>query len=141
MPDEKVISFGYSLEWLRARNQKLSDAGFRVYDAFDEPSARRLVAKAGSSALITGHLVPEAVRNRVAHEARRVNPNIAIVMLYDGRIENAALADAALNTVTADHNLAEVVRHLVAEKQKRTKARRRTKNRASTQSFSSNQQT
>jgi len=59
-------------------------------------------------------------RIRVAPYARRHNPNVRIIVLYRGSIDNAEMADAVLNAAVDPQDLLQALQELLTGAPKRT---------------------
>jgi DNA-binding response OmpR family regulator len=116
MEQPKILSFGYRLDRLTSRSERLRDAGYIVDMASDASQAEFLARKNCYAAAVLGAAVPTRDRNRIAELILAKNRACAIVMLYEGSIRNAELADAVLNCDTAEQNLPETIRHLLSQR-------------------------
>lgn len=116
----KILSVGFLVEPLVRRSTALSQEGFIVSTISNAAKAARSLRETEYDALVLGPAIPEPLRNTLALTARRLNPHIAIVMLYSGSIDNAEQADAVLNASTAEQNLAEAIRHVMGLKRRKT---------------------
>lgn len=115
----KILSVGFLLEHLVRRSVALSQAGFTVATISNAAKASRLLREGEYDALVLGPALPESLRNSLALTAKRRNPRIGVVMLYSGSIDNAEQADAVLNASTAEQNLGEAIRHVMALKRRK----------------------
>ena len=109
----RVLSVGYLVGELRKRNQRLQEAGFAV-DSASRPNDAFALAKANPyNCAVFGAAVPEPIRNGISAVVREKNPDAVIVMLYWTGIQNTELADAVLHVNTSDHDLQNILKHLL----------------------------
>ena len=59
-------------------------------------------------------------RIRVTQYARRHNPNVRIIVLYRGSIDNAEMADAVLNAAVDPQDLLQALQELLTGAPKKT---------------------
>jgi DNA-binding response OmpR family regulator len=112
----KILSVGYSRKRVLERTRVLRRAGYEVIATTDAAMAELLAASADLDLLVLGSTLGTAERNRIAARARAHNPQVRIVMLYQGSIEHAELADALLGQLQPEA-LVEAVRLLLADDQ------------------------
>jgi DNA-binding NtrC family response regulator len=98
---------------LKARNETLRNAGFEVSSCAGTAHAKWLFRKHRHSAVVVGHAVPVAERNQFAAYLRRTSPQTKIVFLYEGRAEDAQLADGIVNVEEGPAYLAQTVQYLL----------------------------
>lgn len=116
MEEQRILAVGYRLDRLMPRAARLRKAGYVVDMASAEAQAEFLVRQNRYAAAVLGAAIPEEVRNRLALSLINLNPQCAIIMLYEVSIRNAELADAVLNYETAEQNLPETIRHLLSQR-------------------------
>ncbi len=109
----RILSLGYSVSLLIAREKALNEAGCQVESVTWLEEASELVEAKQHDLLVIGHRVPEEVRNRAASLFRTRNPNGRIVFLYLGSIHNADMADAVISVLNSPADLAIAISHQV----------------------------
>ena len=109
----RILSVGYLVDHLRARNERLREAGFAVDSASDASEAAELVRSVIYDAAVFGAAVPEEVRNAMAAAVRAKNSKAVIVMLYWSGIQHAELADAVLHINTSDADLQNIIAYML----------------------------
>lgn len=112
----RILAVGYRLDRLMPRAERLRQAGYIVDMASTEAQAEFLVRQNRYAAAVLGAGIPEQIRNHLSLTLLAVNPQCAIIMLYEVSIRNAELADAVLNCDTAEQNLPETIRHLLSQR-------------------------
>jgi DNA-binding response OmpR family regulator len=93
---QRVLSVGYGLPAFKRRNEALTAAGLTVREATNLEAALRMLERENFQVLLLGPALPGEDRNKIARVARERRPQIKIIMLYDGRIAGAELADAII---------------------------------------------
>ena len=90
----------------------LERAGFAVHAATVEQALDNS-PEFCAGALIIGVGLAAKDRIRVAQYARRHNPNVRIIVLYRGSIDNAEMADAVLNVAVEAQDLLQALQGLL----------------------------
>jgi len=108
----KLLSIGVLIDSLVRQNPALCRTAFCT-ESMSPVQAFSMLQKKRYDGVVIGPGVPENARNQLASFAKLSNPNTVIIMLYDGSIRRAELADAVLNAATFEHNLAETIVHLL----------------------------
>jgi DNA-binding NtrC family response regulator len=116
MDQPRIFSFGYRLDRLVKRSERLREAGYTVDMTSEFSQVEFLVKRNSYAAAVLGAAIPEQLRSQIARTMLARNPECVIVMLYEGSIRNAELADAVLNYDTAEQNLPETIRHLLSQR-------------------------
>ena len=93
----RVLSVEYSILHLVKRQVTLRRAEIPVESASSLREALALLRLGELNVAVLGHGIPEAERNRIADTLLETKPNIRIVMMYAGSINNADHADAVLS--------------------------------------------
>lgn len=97
----------------------LERAGFLVHTATVEQALDN-ATELNAGALIIGVGLAVKDRIRVAQYARRHNPNVRIIVLYRGSIDNAEMADAVLNAAVDPQDLLQALKELLTGMPKKT---------------------
>jgi len=108
----KLLSIGVFIDSLVRQNPALCKAAFCT-ESLNPPQAFSMLQKKRYSCVVIGPAVPEKARNQLASIAKISNPKAVVIMLYNGSIRHAELADAVLNAATVEHHLAETIVHLL----------------------------
>lgn len=113
----KVLCFGKTEERVARRCEVLRAAGYSATGVGDYQAAAQAAESTEYDALVLGQQVDEAERNELARKMRRANPDLLIVMLYDGSIRSTELADAILNVRGEAADLVQTLTFLAQRKQ------------------------
>lgn len=108
----KLLSIGVLIDSLVRQNPALCQAAF-CKESLNAVQAFSMLRKKRYDCVVIGPGVAENARNQLASLAKGSNPNIVVIMLYDGSIRRTELADAVLNAASVEHNLAETIVHLL----------------------------
>ena len=99
--------------------KSLERAGFAVHTATVEQALDN-ATELNAGALIIGVGLAVKDRIRVAQYARRHNPNVRMIFLYRGSIDNAEMADAVLNAAVDPQDLLQALQDLLTGAPKKT---------------------
>ena len=110
---QRVLSVGYVVGPFKQRNAVLAAAGLDVREAMSVKDGIALLDAEDFDVLVLGFALPTEDRNKLARAARKRSPRTRIIMLYDGRIVSAELADAIIGA-DDPHQVVETIR-LISE--------------------------
>jgi hypothetical protein len=122
----RVLSIGYLQDFLRKRNLHIRNGGHKVTPARSVQAAIDLAEQDAFDVLVFGHGVPTADRNFIAGHFKSAYPRVAIIFLYESRIEKAELADAILNVHGDPGDLVQTIEYLSQRKPPEGKSFRNT---------------
>ena len=101
----KVLSVDLEPARLEARNLAMARVGYQVDAADTREKALALSREHAYAAAVFGHTVPADLRNSLAVNLKAANRKVKIIMLYQGSIGNAEIADALLSVGDPDRIL------------------------------------
>jgi hypothetical protein len=107
-----ILSIGVDKKALADRQRVLREAGFEVVSSGLDDSLDVLARSTRFRVAIFGPSVPEEARNRIAAKLIRSSPQIKIVMLYEGKIRKAEMANAVLASAVRPKDLVQTIRYL-----------------------------
>ncbi len=116
MEGARVLVVSYRRDLLIRRAERLRQAGYSVDTAGDQRQAEFLLRHNSYDVAVLGIAVPEEARNRLAKALDQFTPGCAVIMLYECSIRNTELADAVLNSESAETDLADAIGHLLAHR-------------------------
>ena len=111
----RVLCIGYDQTLLKERARTLRRGGFQVTVASTTEDIYKRINKRPFDAIVIGHRVPEETRKQILQEARHRSPRATVVLLYRGRIQNAACADAVISVDSGPKFLASSLQSLLPE--------------------------
>jgi hypothetical protein len=112
-----ILSIGVNKEALAERHRVLREAGFDVVSSGVDDSLGTLARSAQFHIAIFGSAVSEEQRNKLVAVLLRNAPHIKIVMLYEGGIRRAEMADAVLSASVRPEDLVQTLHYLVGNQQ------------------------
>jgi hypothetical protein len=108
-----ILSIGVDKTLLAERHRMLRDAGFQVVPTGLGESFEPLASDPQFQVAIFGPFVPEAARNQAAACLLRNCRHIKIIMIYQGTIRKAEMADAVLSINVSCEDLVQTVHYLI----------------------------
>jgi DNA-binding NtrC family response regulator len=110
-----VLSVGFLQDLLQTRNRALLAAGYNVASATTIAEAMEIAENGRCQVMILGHGIPESDRNAVTRSVKQLHPEMKVIYLYVGSIDNAQDADAVLSAEGSHQDLVNTVRYLVSK--------------------------
>jgi len=112
-----ILSIGVKKKLLAQRHKLLRESGFDVVSSTLGDTLKQLASDSRFRVAIFGSGVPEATRSKFAAALIRNCPHIKIVMLYEGGIRKAEMADAVLSAKVSPDDLVQTIHYLLDKQQ------------------------
>lgn len=108
-----VLIVSYQAELLAGHAEALASAGFTTTKVNTMSAALGAVGPGQYKVMILAHTIPTGDRRRVEGEAKRRNPNIKIVLMYEGQQDRDVFASAFVEINDPPSAMVETVRALL----------------------------